>query len=114
PHNSSSSSSLIQHSSTTNIYTLSLHDALPILLPLLHVSDLRSDAQHIVYQHKEREVNVLLHIHQLSRVHRYLVRPYPQDRHVPGDRKSTRLNSSSPYDLVCRLLLEKKKIKPKI
>src|SRR5437867_6284856 len=29
------------------------------------------------------------------------------------DRKSTRLNSSSPYDLVCRLLLEKKKKKKK-
>src|SRR5437867_10428774 len=26
-----------------------------------------------------------------------------------ADRKSTRLNSSPPYDLVCRLLLEKKK-----
>src|SRR2546422_3154623 len=27
----------------------------------------------------------------------------------PGDRKSTRLNSSHGYNLVCRLLLEKKK-----
>src|SRR5258708_19337635 len=30
---------------------------------------------------------------------------------VEVDRKSTRLNSSSPDHLVCRLLLEKKKIK---
>src|SRR5438094_3224683 len=30
---------------------------------------------------------------------------------VTPDRKSTRLNSKSPYDLVCRLLLEKKKEK---
>src|SRR5437867_7014494 len=27
---------------------------------------------------------------------------------IDQDRKSTRLNSRSPYDLVCRLLLEKK------
>src|SRR5438876_8221073 len=30
-------------------------------------------------------------------------------RMLLGDRKSTRLNSSSPVHLVCRLLLEKKK-----
>src|SRR2546422_1203161 len=30
-------------------------------------------------------------------------------KHVGADRKSTRLNSSHGYNLVCRLLLEKKK-----
>src|SRR5438132_10747406 len=35
----------------------------------------------------------------------------PQKRRGPGDRKSTRLNSSPHSELVCRLLLEKKKIR---
>src|SRR5256885_9804104 len=34
--------------------------------------------------------------------------PLPHTRPLP-DRKSTRLNSQSPCNLVCRLLLEKKK-----
>src|SRR3546814_10207190 len=38
-------------------------------------------------------------------------RSWGQDREMPqGDRKSTRLNSSPNAHLVCRLLLEKKKL----
>src|SRR3546814_4208426 len=36
--------------------------------------------------------------------------PRPSDREPRGDRKSTRLNSVTNAHLVCRLLLEKKKI----
>src|SRR6266581_8302758 len=36
----------------------------------------------------------------------------PPARRRCSDRKSTRLNSKSPVHLVCRLLLEKKKLRP--
>src|SRR5271167_5184116 len=64
---------------TTEIYTLSLHDALPIWL----------DAE--------------------DRPRRGGACEAYGCRTSRGDRKSTRLNSRSRFDLVCRLLLEKKK-----
>src|SRR5258705_3347416 len=86
---------------TTEIYTLSLHDALPILEDPL----------------RPRAVDLDLHVRvggleQLgdplrARQHEGRV---PDDlAFLPGDRKSTRLNSRSLRHLVCRLLLEKKK-----
>src|SRR5882757_10870092 len=69
---------------TTEIYTLSLHDALPIIT----ISDMVR-AQKLLIDH--------LGIETLFCV----------------DRKSTRLNSSHA-NLVCRLLLEKKKYTPPI
>src|SRR5258708_19048048 len=72
---------------TTEIYTLSLHDALPI-------SPGRARS-------RCGQARSLAHADR-ARSHR----PVPR---VEEDRKSTRLNSSSPDHLVCRLLLEKKK-----
>src|SRR5438874_10756230 len=73
---SSSTSSFLSFffnpTSTTEIYTLSLHDALPILLA-------RDDRLHL---HGQRD---LAHVHHRSR------RDQDRDRR---DRKSTRLNSS--------------------
>src|SRR2546423_9554444 len=70
---------------TTEIYTLSLHDALPILLK-----------KSLPVQHEGPTPE-----HVVGSVHRGGVGK-PR-----GDRKSTRLKSQS--NLVCRLLLEKKK-----
>src|SRR5438874_9909434 len=67
---------------TTEIYTLSLHDALPI-------SAMNSSSCRCGYARRTRSISVAC----------------PGER----DRKSTRLNSSHVEDLVCRLLLEKKK-----
>src|SRR5215475_15414473 len=66
---------------TTEIYTLSLHDALPILL--------HADRLHVVAVRIEQERGVVL---------RAVV-----------DRKSTTSELQSRENLVCRLLLEKKK-----
>src|SRR2546430_15552350 len=63
---------------TTEIYTLSLHDALPISHP-----PRRARRQARCRRHRARG--------------------------AVADRKSTRLNSSHSQNLVCRLLLEKKK-----
>src|SRR2546421_7840660 len=69
---------------TTEIYTLSLHDALPISAWLVRTSvAMRSNA--VITDSNSRGA--------------------PGENAGGGDRKSTRLNSSH---LVCRLLLEKK------
>src|SRR3712207_8543999 len=86
---------------TTEIYTLSLHDALPICAGL-------SDALPApVRDHgRDRPADA-----DLPRRHLREARPAGQ-RAVAvqrgADRKSTRLNSSHAQYLVCRLLLEKK------
>src|SRR5438094_6709105 len=72
---------------TTEIYTLSLHDALPIYL---------AQAVPPGGDRLDREVQHL---------------DGALDDRADRDRKSTRLKLQSPYDLVCRLLLEKKKKK---
>src|SRR5438445_10669601 len=70
---------------TTEIYTLSLHDALPIFR-ITSADPTVSPHIALAFLDTERDREALL----------------------KGDRKSTRLNSSHA-NLVCRLLLEKKK-----
>src|SRR3712207_7742175 len=71
---------------TTEIYTLSLHDALPILGHVLRRVGLLDPAEVVV----ERAV---LHHHHDEVVDREVARA-GQARRARGDRKSTRLNSS--------------------
>src|SRR5438094_7228690 len=71
---------------TTEIYTLSLHDALPI------------------YQHRHTTDQVVPEITD--------VQGPKKDQHQALSKKRSEEHTSelqSPYDLVCRLLLEKKK-----
>src|SRR3712207_9407685 len=76
---------------TTEIYTLSLHDALPIFLHPLVLDRLRA---------REPVVVVLVHVAHLraERAQQLAVRlgerPLPRGVDVRVDRKSTRLNSS--------------------
>src|SRR3712207_7378584 len=90
---------------TTEIYTLSLHDALPISVDgLLHQVEQVPVVLAPVRQRHERRHR------QADGV---AVQREPPQRGQPvldlADRKSTRLNSSQRQYLVCRLLLEKKK-----
>src|SRR5437764_14955048 len=79
---------------TTEIYTLSLHDALPIsTMPLVFTLAFRN-----LFHDRLRLVATVIGI--VFSIVLVMVQM--------GDRKSTRLNSSPMY-LVCRLLLEKKK-----
>src|SRR5207248_9827524 len=88
----------------TSIYTLSLHDALPILDPLhqlLHAADHRSrvDSDRAVLRGRlddQREFDVV-GVVELPLV----------GRRIRSEEHTSELQS--PYDLVCRLLLEKKK-----
>src|SRR2546429_4704559 len=83
---------------TTEIYTLSLHDALPICLGLaVPDRDLRAF-----------DLPGLPHPDRVTRAdHRALKRGLAAG-HVPGDRKSTRLNSSHGYISYAVFCLKKK------
>src|SRR3712207_9035966 len=85
---------------TTEIYTLSLHDALPIL------SGVRSGE-------KQSRGSISSVTSETGTVAWLAGSDVAADQMNPGievsDRKSTRLNSQSRQYLVCRLLLEKKK-----
>src|SRR3712207_8650906 len=88
---------------TTEIYTLSLHDALPILnLPILNkrlfapVRKLLVDAQRGICFSQEAQLKLKDKIIELTR--------------MQGDRKSTRLNSSHANISYAVFCLKKKKI----
>src|SRR2546427_7810564 len=73
---------------TTEIYTLSLHDALPISHPQLHTDDERSATPRSQHRHEQSDALSL--------------------RAPRSEEHTSELQSQS--NLVCRLLLEKKKI----
>src|SRR5689334_23954104 len=86
--------------STTDIYPLSLHDALPIWFPSETSFPLRT-----LY----RRPDALAHVRRARRVHElrhHLLGPFLQ---VRSEEHTSELQSQ--FHLVCRLLLEKKKIK---
>src|SRR5207248_6106652 len=99
--------------STSHIYTLSLHDALPIS-PLEHGHDTLEAAIRIAV---EDDVPHRFLQRLPGRVERELV-PLGQDgqrllevRRLVARSEEHTSELQSPYDLVCRLLLEKKKKK---
>src|SRR2546422_4638931 len=83
---------------TTEIYTLSLHDALPIFIGRA------VPRGHGVVQEREQRV---------AQLELYLV-VQPPHHAEPQDRKSTRLNSSHGYISYAVFCLKKKKKKKKI
>src|SRR5207248_8597721 len=84
---------------TTEIYTLSLHDALPILIAETLQPRRRLRRRR---RHDQRAGEVLLRLEVGD--------------HARFGKRSEEHTSElqSPYDLVCRLLLEKKKIQHKL
>src|SRR3712207_8154563 len=84
---------------TTEIYTLSLHDALPICLDHRDAGRLLSDQ----VQREQRVAQVVEHAEEQHDVERLLVEP----REVVRSEEHTSELQSRQY-LVCRLLLEKK------
>src|SRR5690348_17940543 len=87
---------------TTEIYTLSLHDALPIFpgIALFVVED-----QLDVGEAKKRKGPQMHHVR--NAVHRH----FQRNRDLRSEEHTSELQS--PVHLVCRLLLEKKKKKKK-
>src|SRR5207249_12280882 len=93
---------LSNHTSTSSIYTLSLHDALPIFLLILNI--LYHSQIHLSRQNQEAEQQLMLpdkillfHFHN-QYPSLYLHKNLPVFLLLPNffyrDRKSTRLNSS--------------------
>src|SRR5207248_8010558 len=99
------SSSLFSSPNATSppsISTLSLHDALPICAALFLKR--RLERSHLVERRRER----LLIVH--DRCRSFLPRHFDDgDLFLRSEEHTSELQS--PYDLVCRLLLEKKKKK---
>src|SRR5688572_31789767 len=83
---------------TTEIYTLSLHDALPILF----------GTRHDQHAHARMHVAAAQHVGGLAQVGQARVGA-TADEHHRSEEHTSELQSQS--NLVCRLLLEKKKIK---
>src|SRR2546429_5342365 len=88
---------------TTEIYTLPLHDALPIFFGASYSSVwLTTNGNLNFLRPNSLAINGPIPSGGARELGRRKFR-------LPLDRKSTRLNSSHGYNLVCRLLLEKKK-----
>src|SRR5207248_11496719 len=100
-------------SAPTEIYTLSLHDALPIFI-VEHPAQRRADPGR-VEPHHGRAVGVLGEPEQAERANREQavrrgVVDVAVEHHAPAYRSEEHTSElQSPYDLVCRLLLAKKK-----
>src|SRR5690606_41847418 len=88
---------------TTEIYTLSLHDALPIYGAPAH----RDFAQQIVQQRGGVLVQPCVRL--VEQQHRRVGQDRPRDRQPLQDRKSTRLNSSHVKISYAVFCLKKKK-----
>ena len=98
---------------TTEIYTLSLHDALPISHSSSSCSALTSSAAHLT---SLPPVDLLTSAYRWSTLHlrgRLVARPtLPSLASIPPSRSEEHTSElQSPCNLVCRLLLEKKKTK---
>src|SRR5699024_12415028 len=84
---------LFHHAATTHIYTLSLHDALPILAQ-----------QQLKQLHQSRHYLIVQCANQLVLLSTVFLN---QDGLLRSEEHTSELQSR--FDLVCRLLLEKKK-----
>src|SRR5207248_11426158 len=102
------------HPATTKIYTLSLHDALPIsknereikrLLPRVErITALEPEVQKFSDEQLRAKT-----VEFRTRIQQKIAEAQPDQ--VVGERSEEHTSElQSPYDLVCRLLLEKKKI----
>src|SRR5207249_11927750 len=100
-------------SSTSHTYTLSLHDALPILpIHLRMLFDLAGDADQLAGEFVERHILGESLFQPLSKLDAVLflgavVLFVPQQIAPRSEEHTSELQSR--FDLVCRLLLEKKK-----
>src|SRR5947207_10223 len=90
--------------STTEIYTLSLHDALPISAEGRKANDSHADCYQYFCVPEYGTANGRLHFHA---VHFMRTLPTGSSRRV--NRSEERFSRNAETDLVCRLLLEKKK-----
>src|SRR5207249_11445977 len=104
---------LFNDSSPTHIYTLSLHDALPIYCPTNGSRKLRSDIALGARRAKTMSLTC-----GSRGIERLAISPFTSMKNwtlvfSTGFRRSEEHTSElqSRFDLVCRLLLEKKKIK---
>src|SRR5256712_7225963 len=87
---------------TTEIYTLSLHDALPILASSVRLKPLNCSRLPCVYA--QETLTFLLTQKNVS-----VSCAYTQGKREQFSRSEERFSRNAETDIVCRLLLEKKK-----
>src|SRR3712207_8217414 len=94
---------------TTEIYTLSLHDALPILIPSKSNQRRQPDFDRAAYRRRnavERLINRLKQFRRIATRYEKRAANYLAMVHIRSEEHTSELQSRQ-Y-LVCRLLLEKK------
>src|SRR5256885_7908049 len=87
---------------TTEIYTLSLHDALPIYVDAGRLAVVRHRL-HVLFE----QIEIHYHTRRRQHVFRHAPEIAPRDARFRSEEHTSELQS--PCNLVCRLLLEKKK-----
>src|SRR3712207_9285689 len=87
---------------TTEIYTLSLHDALPIFTQTVLESRMRRVLAEALSEHLGRDIRVAVQVEDSP--------AEPPAAPAPEDRKSTRLNSSHANISYAVFCLKKKKL----
>src|SRR5439155_26652576 len=97
---------------TTEIYTLSLHDALPILIATKFGFKIGPKDEQIGLDSRPEHIKEVADA-SLKRLRTDVIDLYYQHRVDPKDRKSTRLNSSHVAISYAVFCLKKKKIKNK-
>src|SRR5690242_21349654 len=97
----------LTHTATSEIYTLSLHDALPICLP---VDDVGAHAARVVEEpHRVRRARHRGHALRGDEASHEPLRALVAHQEVPVRSEEHTSELQSHVNLVCRLLLEKKK-----
>src|SRR5690606_40449598 len=100
-------SSLLHLAAPPELYTLSLHDALPISPRLCPLAGQRPEPAHRAGDHQPAVGEALRHRH---RAHHQRLRHAGRSAVPPGARSEEHTSElQSRENLVCRLLLEKKK-----
>src|SRR5699024_11484770 len=99
---------------TTEIYTLSLHDALPISIKTYYESDYapKMEAQHILVETEEEANSVIERLNNGEKFEDLAKELSTDSSSADGGNLRSEEHTSelqSRFDLVCRLLLEKKK-----
>src|SRR5437868_10007895 len=101
---------MIKITPTSKTYTLSLHDALPIYLDHVPAKGGQVGIDHNPLAPREVDHRVMLGLDELIR---QIVAIGAGDAH--GERSEEHTSElQSRFDLVCRLLLEKKKLLPSV
>src|SRR5699024_12457921 len=102
---------LLNHADTTECYTLSLHDALPILDNQKEIAEMQNETQKEIagIQSAPSRQNTKDQVYAQNEMLAYQQKESTARVASIMERSEERFSRNAETDLVCRLLLEKKK-----